>query len=151
MSLSHEVHLLVLVHGMWGSPANLAEMLRIIREKYASDHVHNGVSLEILVAQTNKEKSTYDGVDWGGERIAQEVRRCSSLGGVLSSPSCSIFTIIDAMMQVRTMVEKIEESGRRQVVRFSVVGYSLGGLLARYLIGYVLEIPNSRTDDTPLQ
>ena len=69
------VHLLVLIHGMWGHPGHLAELKRIIRETYPV--TDNTLSLEILLAETNREDSTYDGIDWGGERVAQEV---SSLG-----------------------------------------------------------------------
>lgn len=70
------VHLLVLVHGMWGNPDHLAEMNRIYAERCAQEDSALGPSgerLHILVAQTNKEASTYDGIDWGGERVADEV------------------------------------------------------------------------------
>lgn len=67
------VHLLVLVHGMWGNPSHLAELERVVRETKGSQAV-DGVKLEILVAQTNQEDSTYDGIDWGGERVVEEVR-----------------------------------------------------------------------------
>ena len=65
-------HLLILVHGMWGNPGHLTEMHRIITEKFPPDP-DSGSQLEVLVAQTNRDKSTYDGIDWGGERIAEEV------------------------------------------------------------------------------
>jgi len=104
------IHLLVLVHGMWGNPNHLAEARRIIVEKF--DAADNGeVQLEVLVAQANSDKSTYDGIDWGGERIAEEVL---------------------------TRVEDIERDGTKKVTRFSAVGYSLGGLLARYVLGVLL-------------
>lgn len=65
------VHLLVLIHGMWGNPNHLAELDRIIRETYPEEV--DGIALEVLLAETNSEESTYDGIDWGGERVAQEV------------------------------------------------------------------------------
>ena len=73
-----QVHLLVLVHGMWGNPGHLDEIHRIIKEVKGEKHVENEDDpekcyLEVLVAQTNSEDSTYDGFDWGGERIAEEV------------------------------------------------------------------------------
>lgn len=65
-------HLLVLIHGMWGNPDHLAEMHRIIADKFGA--AQDGEDqLEVLVAQANRDKSTYDGIDWGGERIAEEV------------------------------------------------------------------------------
>ncbi|KAF8074750.1 DUF676-domain-containing protein [Lyophyllum atratum] len=99
------VHLLVLIHGMWGNPAHLAELDRVITETYPS--TSDGAQLEVLLAETNRETSTYDGIDWGGERVAQEA--------------------IDK-------VAELEKDGKI-VSKFSVTGYSLGGLIARYVIG----------------
>ncbi|TDL21805.1 DUF676-domain-containing protein [Rickenella mellea] len=110
--MGSNVHLLVLIHGMWGNPTNLAELDRIVTEVHGkreagTDDDGETPQLEVLVAQTNRDESTYDGIDWGGERIAEEV---------------------DAK------AKEIESSGRK-LTKFSVTGYSLGGLLARYLVG----------------
>ncbi|KAJ3494325.1 hypothetical protein NLJ89_g10832 [Agrocybe chaxingu] len=102
-----ETHLLVLVHGMWGNPEHLAELARIARETHGSETGTDAMSLHILVAETIREESTYDGADWGGERVASEVLEA---------------------------VKTLEAEGRG-VTRFSVTGYSLGGLIARYCIG----------------
>lgn len=99
------VHLLVLIHGMWGNPDHLAELARIARETY--DTPKDGTELRVLVAETNRDDSTYDGIDWGGERVAQEILE---------------------------EIEKVEQQGQK-VTKFSVTGYSLGGLVARYVIG----------------
>jgi hypothetical protein len=69
-----DIHFVVACHGMWGEPVHLDEMARVLREKFPDDSVDkNGVKLHLLVAQTNALDSTYDGIDWGGERIAEEV------------------------------------------------------------------------------
>ncbi|KAG5731546.1 putative lipase [Termitomyces sp. T112] len=94
---------------MWGNPGHLAELKRIITETYASSS--DDTQLEVLVAETNSENSTYDGIDWGGERVAQEVT---------------------------DKVVKLEQDGKT-VTRFSVTGYSLGGLIARYLVGILYQ------------
>lgn len=39
------------------------------------------------------------------------------------------------LFQVLAKVDDIERDGARKVTRFSAVGYSLGGLLARYVLG----------------
>ena len=39
------------------------------------------------------------------------------------------------LCQVLKKVEDVERDGTRKVTRFSAVGYSLGGLLARYVLG----------------
>ncbi|KAJ7890560.1 DUF676-domain-containing protein [Mycena olivaceomarginata] len=94
-------HLLVLVHGMWGNPGHLAELCRIVKETYPDPNFH------VLLAETNKEDSTYDGIDWGGERVAEEIV---------------------------AEVEKLKQEGHT-VTRFSITGYSLGGLVSRYVVG----------------
>lgn len=70
----------------------------------------DGVQVRVLVSDANAQENTYDGIDWGGERVAQE--------------------ILDE-------VEKVATEGGK-VTRLSVMGYSLGGLIARYVIGWVL-------------
>ncbi|KZV67033.1 DUF676-domain-containing protein, partial [Peniophora sp. CONT] len=99
------VHLAVLIHGMWGYPGHLAEAARIMTEAHAVPS--DGVQVRVLVSDANAQENTYDGIDWGGERVAQE--------------------ILDE-------VEKVATEGSK-VTRLSVMGYSLGGLIARYVIG----------------
>ncbi|KAG8978275.1 hypothetical protein FRB90_008513, partial [Tulasnella sp. 427] len=71
----------------------------------------DGVELDVLVAETNREAHTYDGVDWGAERVVQEVK--------------------DRI----AVIETPEANPRKKVTRFSIIGYSLGGLLSRYAVG----------------
>lgn len=33
----------------------------------------DGEQFEVLIPETNQDDSTYDGIDWGGERVAEEV------------------------------------------------------------------------------
>ena len=68
---------------------------------------HSEERLHILSAKTNSDSFTYDGVDLGGERVTQEIE---------------------------TYIEDLEKKGMR-IRKLSVVGYSLGGLVARYAIG----------------
>lgn len=73
MSSPKPVHLVVMVHGMWGNSGHLSEMERIVRERRGEEAGPHGEELRILVAKSNEESGTYDGVDWGGERVAEEV------------------------------------------------------------------------------
>ena len=86
---------------MWGSPKHLDYVASRLREKHSEDKLH------ILVAKTNIGNFTYDGIDLGGERVAQEVEDC---------------------------MKDLEKAGSK-LDKISVVGYSLGGLIARYTIG----------------
>jgi len=65
-----DIHLLIIVHGMWGNPAHVAELARIVEETHATN---DGVSLHVHTAQSIRDESTYDGIDWCGERAAKEV------------------------------------------------------------------------------
>ena len=72
-----------------------------LRERFSEDKVH------ILVAKRNAGSFTYDGIDTGGERVADEVEQ---------------------------KLEELARSGH-DIKKISVIGYSLGGLIARYTIG----------------
>ncbi|KAF9650470.1 DUF676-domain-containing protein [Thelephora ganbajun] len=105
--MTTDVHLLVLVHGMWGNPGHLTEMGRKIRGTWLDMKDSFPGEFCVLLANTNADDYTYDGVDHGGERVAEEVFE---------------------------EVEKLKQRGLI-VTKFSVTGYSLGGLVSRYLIG----------------
>ena len=68
---------------------------------------HPKESLHILVAKRNSGSFTYDGIELGGERVCQEIEE---------------------------EIEKLAKAGQ-EIKRISLVGYSLGGLVARFSIG----------------
>ncbi|XP_006461845.1 hypothetical protein AGABI2DRAFT_70587 [Agaricus bisporus var. bisporus H97] len=91
---------------MWGCPRHMAALKAAIAAKYSSP-AEQEEELDILVAERIKDRWTYDGIDWNGERVADEV------------------------------LERVEslESSNKKVVKLSITGYSLGGMIARYMIG----------------
>ncbi|KAF8311489.1 DUF676-domain-containing protein [Clavulina sp. PMI_390] len=110
-STPQKVHFLILCHGMWGNPAHLQAMKDTMYQRFiklsASDESGGEYEYIVHAAESNQEQNTYDGIDWGGERLVKEVSAAYSR----SVPGC------------------------RLVTRFSITGYSLGGLLARYVVG----------------
>lgn len=68
---------------------------------------HPEENLHILVAKRNSGSFTYDGIELGGERVCQEIEE---------------------------EIEKLAKKGQ-EIKRLSLVGYSLGGLVARYAVG----------------
>ncbi|GAA6018232.1 hypothetical protein JCM11491_005642 [Sporobolomyces phaffii] len=102
-------HLLVVLHGLWGSPSHV----RYIGESALKHHGPSSsddskaVRLVVLNAKLNEFTATYDGIDLCAERVLHELDQ---------------------------EVERIEHEGGT-VERFSIVGYSLGGLVARYVLG----------------
>lgn len=63
--------------------------------------------LHILVSKRNSGSFTYDGIELGGQRVCQEIEE---------------------------ELKRLSESGQT-VKKLSMVGYSLGGLVARYTVG----------------
>ncbi|KAE8215905.1 hypothetical protein CF327_g877 [Tilletia walkeri] len=160
-----EVHLVVLVHGLWGSPANLRHICRslikknpgaylaprsdassrILTEREAqrikkeeekrkkaeakggsksphaweepllkpdySESGGNPPKLQLVLLNTrSNEDRTYDGVDWSAERVRLEIDAEVLRLRTATSPPC-------------------------HVARFSIIAYSLGGLVSRYTVG----------------
>lgn len=94
-------HLCVLVHGLWGNPTHLNYLRDTLQEHHPADRLH------ILVAKSNADSFTYDGIEVGGERITNEIEQT---------------------------IKELEQEGTK-IKRISIVGYSLGGLVSRYTIG----------------
>nr|WRH23613.1 glucan 1,3-beta-glucosidase [Naematelia aurantialba] len=121
-----EVHLVVLVHGLWGSPAHLAAAKGEL-ERAWTGHVSqrrtsvtgssdptitttlesDEMELVVMIAGGMTSQLTYDGIDVCASRVAYEVDE---------------------------QIDRLLSKGKK-VTHFSVTGYSLGGLVARYLIG----------------
>jgi hypothetical protein len=72
-----------------------------LRQKFPKDR------LEILVTKRNAGSFTYDGIDTGGERVANEIEQ---------------------------RLEELAEDGHA-IKKISVIGYSLGGLVVRFAVG----------------
>ncbi|KAG9080613.1 hypothetical protein FRC06_006356 [Ceratobasidium sp. 370] len=107
---TRDVHFVACVHGMWGVPAHLSSLENTILEKFAEGK--EGPELVTLRIRTNADSFTYDGLDWGAERAVKEIYE---------------------------KIGEIEKDGSRKVTRFSIVGYSLGGLISRYAIGILYQ------------
>lgn len=68
---------------------------------------HPKEKLHILVAKRNTGSFTYDGIETGGERVTSEIEET---------------------------LEELEQHGEK-IKKISIIGYSLGGLVARYTVG----------------
>ncbi|KAK4506808.1 hypothetical protein PRZ48_000541 [Zasmidium cellare] len=94
-------HLAVLIHGFWGNPNHLSHLRDTLQRQHPDDRLY------ILVAKSNSDNQTYDGIEVGGERIVNEIEQ---------------------------KLEELEKEGTN-IKKISIAGYSLGGVLARYAIG----------------
>lgn len=79
--------------------------LDYLRNTLQAEHPED--KLHILVPKSNADNFTYDGIEVGGERVTNEVEQC---------------------------IRDLEQNGSK-VTKISLVGYSLGGLVARYAVG----------------
>lgn len=79
IEVKNNVHLLVLIHGMWGHPCHLDELCRIMKETRTPTPKDSNTELRLLVAETNKSDFSYDGIDNCAERVAEEVSDLPSL------------------------------------------------------------------------
>lgn len=121
--LHNHMHLIVLSHGMWGRANDFQYIVDQLRSRgyirYVSPPRNKGdtrnsqlaaASGIVYCASSNEGYYTYDGIDVCGYRLADE--------------------ICDVISQLHNKDVKITD--------LSIVGYSMGGLIARYAIG-VLE------------
>ncbi|KDN35247.1 hypothetical protein RSAG8_11732, partial [Rhizoctonia solani AG-8 WAC10335] len=109
-SQPRNVHFLAVVHGMWGTADHLKKVEESIRGKFAD--VEGDTELVTLRVRTNSESFTYDGLDWGAERAVKEIYQ---------------------------LIEEVEADRSKKLTKFSIFGYSLGGLISRYAIGILYQ------------
>ena len=73
----------------------------------ALHEAHSEETLCLLITKSNAGNFTYDGIETGAERVTQEIEQ---------------------------ELENLEKQGKK-VSKLSIIGYSLGGLIARYTVG----------------
>ncbi|KAG7562260.1 hypothetical protein FFLO_02346 [Filobasidium floriforme] len=107
-----DIHLAVLIHGLHGNPGNLAqceiELVKAHQEKRSQSKQGNGsdLDLQVFIPSTFPGTLTFDGVELLAIRVADELDK---------------------------KIERIGSQGG-DVKAITIMGYSLGGLIARYLI-----------------
>jgi len=105
MGQSKDIHLVVVIHGLWGTSEHVSNIGKALETAYADRGDAPSHGLKILHTASNESDFTYDGIDNCAYRCLKEIDDC------------------------------IEELAPRRVARFSIIGYSLGGLIARYVLG----------------
>jgi pimeloyl-ACP methyl ester carboxylesterase len=93
------VHLVVLIHGLYGSPANLSVIKEEIINAGADQPGPSPPEIVVLVCKSFSGSHTWDGIDVNAFRASKEIDQA---------------------------IEDLVEAGKT-VDHFSIVGYSLGG------------------------
>ncbi|KAJ3926354.1 MAG: hypothetical protein NXY57DRAFT_1029312 [Lentinula lateritia] len=74
-----DIHLHVLLHGLWGSTKHLEPAVRVFSARHCPPKSDSELAIEsqkqvqLLLIEANKGSRTFDGIDWGAERAAEEV------------------------------------------------------------------------------
>lgn len=103
-------HLFVLVHGLLGGPNHMQTIDRCLKSLLPSESKHKIVTLRPSSFRFWK---TFDGLRLNAERV-----------------------ITDILYEIETL----RNENNLKVEKISIVGYSLGGLISRYVIGMLQEI-----------
>lgn len=99
-------HLIVLSHGLWGTLDHFTYLADTLQSTLALKHPTTNFAF--YKTKSNEKFKTYDGIDLCGSRVCDEIIHETA-----------------RLLQKDNML----------VTKFSLIGYSLGGLIARYAIG----------------
>lgn len=103
-------HLIVLVHGLWGSAQNMARLESVIH--HSLDH-SNMANIHTYAPQCFSHFKTYDGVEAIGNYILPDLLQ---------------------------HIENLHSEHDISITEISFIGYSLGGLVCRYIVGELYEL-----------
>lgn len=114
------IHLVVLVHGLWGCDSDMEFMNKTLLDHHANNielsHLSELEDCEkdkqynlIYTSNQNSKFKTYDGIEICGKRLQLE-----------------IYDVINTIYQKNDNV---------QINKMSIIAYSLGGLISRYCLG----------------
>jgi hypothetical protein len=100
------VHLVVLQHGLWGRPDDVVRLAAFLQAAFEAADAREQLQDRVVVLNStcNVRVLTYDGIDVCGARLAKLVQE--------------------------TVGQQQQEGA--PVVKLSLIGYSLGGLICRY-------------------
>ena len=124
-ALPYPTHLVVLVHGIVGSPANWAYITAALRSRPGAD----GAGFAVLPSAANSIKwagprGTFEGVDVCGARVAAEVR--AAVAEVQAARAAA---------------------GAPPLDRVSVLSHSMGGLIARFAVSHLYDPGGGGSED----
>ncbi|GMF08880.1 unnamed protein product [[Candida] boidinii] len=115
ISSNQNGHLFVYVHGLWGTPQHL-DVLELIPKEFLnelkSDNLTND-NFYFLKPKSFTYLRTYDGIEYIGNKVMNEVLH---------------------------FIKELLETEKIKITKISIVGYSLGGLVSRYIIGEFYKI-----------
>lgn len=112
--MGNHKHLVVLIHGLWGSHNHMKPMEQVYREKLGislDDKDNDDNDIIFFAPRQNALFKTFDGIEIIGYR-----------------------TLIELCNFIKDFRDQNQRT-QNKITRISIVGYSLGGLVARFIIG----------------
>ncbi|KAF9421806.1 hypothetical protein BGZ76_003931 [Entomortierella beljakovae] len=147
------VHLVVLHHGLWGNKGHVKFIAEQFKKRF-------GDRILVYRAEANESAFTYDGIDICGQRALEEINKVIQVieeGGDISelrgkkNKSKKNGLSSDSMKSSTSTPNQSSISSRntshdnisvtlsnvspKKVTQFSYIGYSLGGLIGRFVMG----------------
>ncbi|WRT64856.1 uncharacterized protein IL334_001792 [Kwoniella shivajii] len=147
------VHLVVLIHGLWGSPTHLAVAKEELEKAWLAHKDHGSetnktqdvsgpdedptittkLSSNSVEGQVGKERTKEDDEE---EKDVEPELVIMIAGGMTSQLTYDGIDVCASRVAYEVDQKILElEHGGKKVHQFSLMGYSLGGLVARYLVG----------------
>lgn len=104
------VHLFLFVHGLWGNPNHMLVIEKAVKKAVQPVSPERIISIKPSSFRFWK---TYDGIQRCAERV-----------------------VADLLFEI----EALKQTNKCKVTKISIVGYSLGGLISRYVIGILYDL-----------
>ncbi|EPQ30094.1 uncharacterized protein PFL1_02211 [Pseudozyma flocculosa PF-1] len=138
------VHLVVIHHGLWGDPVHLSYLANTLADHHAGHISPNTASLDPKAVDGGHPQPTTLQQPHDSSNAAPQLvvlNACSNSTSHDTSRPKGAYThdgidvcAMRLLQEIYSEVKRLEEHGSL-VTKFSIVGYSLGGLIARYTIG----------------
>lgn len=120
------------------------------RVSSASPDTSRAPLMVVLNSSVNRWVNTYDGIDWCAERVIREADKEINRIHAWATSMAEDPSLEPANS---SSIPSFERDVRYTVTHFSIIGYSLGGLIARYVVGALFgrgffKTPTSHTTST---
>lgn len=130
--MTNYYHLVVLVHGLWGTTNHMEYIQTQLEKKYSNNNNNNedsndttDTSVVVYIAKSFEFYYTYDGIDVCGTRVANEIEQ--------------EINRLNSTKNNNDNNNNKSSSSSSRVTKLSIIGYSLGGLISRYCIGLLYQ------------
>lgn len=126
------MHVIVVMHGMWGNTSHMNEIIEVIQMKYTQSIIYN--------CSVNTFFYTFQGIDICGLRLKQDLQQYLAdwKEKYSSSSNTEDLNQSDENDQ-KDLKKENDQKERNEITSISFIGYSAGGLFNRYCVGLLYQ------------